>query len=505
MLKYDLAALMSAFPPVTQDQLPSRERLLVPDDYELETADRLGLPSDAPLRRLIEEPMGQDRSADVMACAAMMVRMGFDDAAILGILLNPKNPVSEHCLSQRDHFRAASRAIQRARANMPSLPPGSDPDAIRAKPFEWRDPKELPERPWLYGRLMLRGSVTAIVAPGGVGKTTFMLGTALALVTGRSLLGHKVRNGPHQTWVWNLEDSGDELARAVSGAMKHWGLDADDIGNRLFVNSGLDGDRLCIATQTRDVGPKIAQPVIDALKGEIRTRRIDILIIDPFVSSHMVSENDNMAIDMVTKQWSAIAAELDCAVVLVHHTRKANGQEVDAESSRGASALVNAARSVLVLNRMTSKEASNFGISDDERRFYFRVTADKQNRAPPAKADWYRLEGVMLDNGPQGGDSVGVVVPWSPPDAIASVPPDQLAEVQRRADEGSYRLSDRAQDWVGYMVADVLGVDVSNPAAKRRIRRMVEGWIASGHLVTREKYVDSRKKLLPFVISGIRM
>lgn len=191
--------------------------------------------------------------------------------------------------------------------------------------------------------------------------------------------------------------------------------------------------------------------------------------------------------------------------MLVHHTRKANGQEVDAESSRGASALVNAARSVLVLNRMTSKEASNFGISDDERRFYFRVTADKQNRAPPAKADWYRLEGVMLDNGPQGGDSVGVVVPWSPPDAIASVPPDQLAEVQRRADEGSYRLSDRAQDWVGYMVADVLDVDVSNPAIKRRIRRMVEGWIASGHLVTREKYVDSRKKLLPFVISGLRM
>ena len=301
MLAYDLAALIEAFPASLHNEGRWDNRAPIAEDYELETPDSLGLGRDSPLRKAIEEPDKADRSANVIACAAMMVRMGFDDAAILGVLLNPDNPVSEHCLSQRDHLRAASRAIQRARASAPHTPPGSDPDAIRAKPFEWRDPKELPERPWLYGRLMLRGSVTAVVAPGGVGKTTFMLGTALALVTGRSLLGHKVRNGPHQTWVWNLEDSGDELARAVSGAMKHWGLDAGDIGDRLFVNSGLDGDRLCIATQTRDVGPKIAQPVIDALKEEIRTRRIDILIIDPFVSSHMVSENDNMAIDMVTK------------------------------------------------------------------------------------------------------------------------------------------------------------------------------------------------------------
>ena len=83
MLEYDLAALMSAFPPVAQDELPSRERMAVSDDYELETADSLGLSFDAPLRTLIEKPTGKDRSADVMACAAMMVRMGYDDAVIL--------------------------------------------------------------------------------------------------------------------------------------------------------------------------------------------------------------------------------------------------------------------------------------------------------------------------------------------------------------------------------------------------------------------------------------
>ncbi|GEM_PF-5879196 len=505
MLTYDVANLLAAFPAVSRDPAPKSDTPPVGDEYSLETAASLGLTFDAPLRRLIEQPTGKDRSADVMACAAAMVRIGYGDAAILGTLLNPTNAVAAHCLSQPDSFRAAARAIQRARASLPSAPPGSDPSAIEAKPFVWRDPKSLPERPWVYGRLLLRGSVTAIVSPGGLGKTTLNIGTALALVSGRSLFGQKVIKGPHRVWIWNLEDSGDELARAISGAIKHWGLAPDDLGERLFVNSGLDGDRLCIATQTRDLGPRITEPVVEALKSQIRQRRIDVLIIDPFVSSHMVSENDNMAVDMVVKQWSAIAAELGCAVVLVHHTRKVNGQTADAEAARGASALVNAARAVLVLNRMTEKEAKSYAIPPDEIRFYFRVTADKQNRAPPSKADWYKLEGVMLENGPHGGDSVGVVVPWNPPDAVASVSLEVLAEVQRRADEGSFRESDRAVDWIGHMVADVLDVDISNPAAKRRIKLLIATWIAAGDLMIRERYVESRKKTLPFVISGVRM
>ena len=505
MRAYDLEELLAGFPASDGDLSRDTARLPVSDDYELETAASLGLPADSPLRRLIEEPKGEDRSGDVMACAAMMVRMGYDDAAILGILLNPTNAVSAHCLAQKNGFRAAARAIQRARASAPPAPPGSDAGMIEAKLFVWRDPTSLPERPWVYGRLLLRGSVTAIVSPGGLGKTTLNIGTALALVSGRSLFGHKIIKGPHRVWLWNLEDSGDELERAISGAIKHWGLTPEDLGERLFVNSGLDGDRLCIATQTRDLGPRITEPVVEALKSQIRERRIDVLIIDPFVSSHMVSENDNMAVDMVVKQWSAIAAELGCAVVLVHHTRKVNGQTADAEAARGASALVNAARAVLVLNRMTEKEAKSYAIPPDEIRFYFRVTADKQNRAPPSKADWYKLEGVMLENGPHGGDSVGVVVPWNPPDAVASVSLEVLAEVQRRADEGSFRESDRAVDWIGHMVADVLDVDISNPAAKRRIKLLIATWIAAGDLMIRERYVESRKKTLPFVISGVRM
>jgi hypothetical protein len=78
-------------------------------------------------------------------------------------------------------------------------------------------------------------------------------------------------------------------------AVKHYGLDRADFEGRLFVNSGRRTE-IIVAEQ----GPKglmITTPVIEALVRTIQENRIDVVIIDPFVSSHRVSENDNTAID----------------------------------------------------------------------------------------------------------------------------------------------------------------------------------------------------------------
>src|SRR5665213_3014303 len=50
---------------------------------------------------------------------------------------------------------------------------------------------------------------------------------------------------------------------------------------------------------------------------------IDVLIIDPFVDSHSVSENDNTRIEGVVSTWRGIAEDAACCVNLVHHSRKA--------------------------------------------------------------------------------------------------------------------------------------------------------------------------------------
>ena len=57
----------------------------------------------------------------------------------------------------------------------------------------------------------------------------------------------------------------------------------------------------------------------------IHAKQIDVVMIDPFISSHQVPENDNNAIDAVAKTWTMIADITNTAIDLAHHTRKTGG------------------------------------------------------------------------------------------------------------------------------------------------------------------------------------
>lgn len=373
---------------------------------------------------------------------------------------------------------------------------------IKATPFVWRDASTIPLRPWVYGRWFLRNTITAVVAPGGVGKSSLMASTVLALATGRSLLGKTVWDGPKRAWYWNLEDDGDELARQLHAAAKHHCVSPADCADRVLIDSGLDGAGLCVAVEGRD-GFRIIEPVIEALVAELIARKIDVLIVDPFVSSHTISENDNGAIDAVAKEWARIAKRAECSIVLVHHTKKLAGQKVTAEMSRGAVALINAARSTLVLNRMDGDEAGRFGVEgDDERRRFFSVQDDKHNRAPAENAEWYRMESVDLGNGGIGfGDNIGVVTCWTPPDTFAGISGDDLLRVQYAIAGGHWRESQQSPQWVGVAVADVLGIDADSKPGKKRIFQMVKQWIDNGALKVVDGK-DERRKPVRFVDVG---
>ncbi|HZG10158.1 MAG TPA: AAA family ATPase [Allosphingosinicella sp.] len=380
------------------------------------------------------------------------------------------------------------------------------PPTIKATPYACVDPRTIPLRPWVYGRQFLRGSLSLVVAPGATGKTALLAGTALALTTGRPLLDKTVWDGPKRVWLWNLEDSLGELSRLIEAARLHWGISADDIGGRLFVDSALDGADLKMAVEDRD-GFRIVRPVIDALVEELIARQIDVLIVDPFVSSHSCSENDNGAIDAIAKEWARVGVKANCSVVLVHHTRKLGGGEATAEGARGAVALVGAARSVVALNKMTPEEANSFGVEGEERRRFFRAYDDKNNRTPPAdKSDWYQLASVDLGNGPVGGhgDSLPVVLPWTCPDAFTGITSGHLARVQEAVRAGEWRDSDQSEDWVGEAVASVLDLDVSDrkSADALRVKKLVKAWKASKLLVKVTKHCPKARREKPFVEAG---
>jgi len=388
--------------------------------------------------------------------------------------------------------------------------PASRPDPWPV-PLAWAgvDPASIPRRQWLYGRYLCRGILSVTVSPGGVGKSSLALAEALQMASGRKLHEHALPGGAIRPWYINLEDPPDELDRRLAGACLHFGIKHSELAGRLFVNSGIDTPLKLAALTSKGQGA-LDEEAFAHVEQHIRDRGIDAIVVDPFVSSHDLPESDNGMIDRLAKRWAQLAMRCKVAVGLVHHTRKgAPGAEHDAESARGASALIAAARVVRVLNPMTKDEAARANIREELRRLFFRASRDKQNLAPPdADKNWYRMVGVNLGNGTPpahaDADEVGVATRWEWPEAASLVPPGALTACQAAIAAGEYGAAAQSPDWVGNIVASVLGLSLNDAAGKAQVKRLLTMWEASGALYREDVYSRAGRRVRPVMRVGRR-
>lgn len=446
------------------------------------------------LTDLIDNPTGKDRSADTMKFAGAAARAGLTPDEVKAVLLNPAKAISAHCLDQADPERAADRVIDKAFAEMPS----QEPVLFEPTPYTWIPAEELPPLDWMMGHWLLREEVSFVVAPGGSGKTTFLAAAALSLITGKNLLGKPVIGGPKRVWLWNLEDSIPMMTRSIQAAAKLYGIEEEETRGRLFLNTSRDGTPLCTTKRTA-AGLEVSEPVHEALIAALKMAKIDVLIVDPFVSSHEGNENDNGEMDRVLKAWCKVAQLAGCAIVLCHHTSKAGSGEVNTNSARGAVSMTAAARVVLVLNKMTAIEANKLGVHAEERWRFVQVMMDKSNRAPVEKADWFRKASVEL--GPD--DSAGVVEPWSPPQAADMIPDgmlERIIESIRESSECDRRESVQSAGWVGYVIAQVLGWErpASGTNTRGKVSKIITDLIFNGH-VRKASAKGANSKIVPVI------
>lgn len=361
---------------------------------------------------------------------------------------------------------------------------------IRATPYSWVDPSELPQRSWLYGRHLIRKTVSVTVGPGGVGKSRLLMTEALAMASGKKLL-HDVVPEPLTVWIWNLEDDKVELSRCIQAACILHDISEEEIEGRLFLDSGMDR-ALCTATMSGG-SVEILEDVYRDITSEIISKGIDVLIIDPFVSSHRVSENDNGVIDAVVKRWAKVAYDANCAIELVHHSRKEVGNAITANSTRGGGAIVAAARDVRVINQMSKQEATQVGV--EHHRQCFRVGSDKANLAPIQNQHWHHIRSVDLGN----GDCVGVVEPFIKPDPMEDITPEVKKQALARIGQGDCRYNPQAKEWAGNLLAEILNVDVKSKAGKAKVSAILRRWESESLIREISKpCVKARGKTVPF-------
>jgi hypothetical protein len=391
--------------------------------------------------------------------------------------------------------------------------PQQQKEGIYAKPYQWVDPQKIPPRKWLYGYKYLRRMCAMTIAPGGLGKSAMVIVEALAMASGKPLLGVQPP-GRLRVWVYNGEDPMEELQRRVQAAAKFYGLTHHDLDGYLFLTNGRD-TLITIAEQTRD-GTAIHVPVVEACVKTIKENKIDYWVVDPFVSSHRVMENDNNAIDRVAKMFVMIADETGCAINLVHHARKTSESEISVEDGRGAIALRDAVRTAWVLNRMSESEAEKAGVETKFR--YFRVNNGKNNLALPSeKADWFKMESVYLGNGIDGefGDSVGVVTKWEWPNAMDDVTSDHVSVVLRHLANqprnpdgtpafGNLRMDKRSKNWLGNYVSTILGIDMKggiDKSAVAKVDQIIKVWIENGAIISIDG-LDERRHRVAYAAPG---
>jgi len=231
--------------------------------------------------------------------------------------------------------------------------------------------------------------------------------------------------------------------------------------------------------------------VVNQIKESIVANGIDVFCADPLAACHSVEENSNMAMGSVIRIFCDIAEDCDCAVELLHHPRKPNGQETEVEHARGASALIAASRSARALNVLSKDEHSKWRFTGN-RRAYFKVLNGKANLTlPPDDGEIFQILTVALGNGENDapGDLVGVVNRRYPQSAADELSEEQIRDLLAAlAIGGPWREDQRATDqpWVGTVIARVLKLDISSEAGKWQVATLIKNWLETGRLVRRQ-------------------
>lgn len=185
-------------------------------------------------------------------------------------------------------------------------------------------PPEALERPrWLIEQLWASEAVGIIGGAPKCCKTYLALEIALAVASGRPCLGRFDVLDPGPVLVFAAEDAPLQLRDRILGLAKARAADFNSL--QIF---------LILAQQLRLDLPYDLTRLAQAIE-KYQPR---LLILDPFVRLHRCDENSAREVSALLADLRDLQRRFQLAVLLVHHTRKANG-EASGQTLRGSSDL----------------------------------------------------------------------------------------------------------------------------------------------------------------------
>lgn len=349
------------------------------------------------------------------------------------------------------------------------------------------NPKARQPRQFIVPHRMMRGHVTMTAAQAGVGKTTLAIEEAISLASGQDFLGFGITR-KFRVAVINNEENRDELERRIEATCQYFKVPLEAIADSLMLYSGVDAQKVILARRDRfdNVLPTVH---LDKLRKLIIEFKLDVVILDPFVQIHRVSESSNEHISLTMAQIRAtgVQEEHKAAIHLVHHTRKAppgNAHQAgDMMAARGASAMAGEAHFFFTLTDMSDIDGEKLNILEDDRVNFLRLDDAKRKMAPARGAQWFERYGVMMPYG-LVGEEIGVLVPRGMDDLKQKVSAYKAIEILTEIDRAWQAISPYSESHVAkdrYVVSMMVQ---RGEMTKQAAKVLLEDWLVNGMVKT---------------------
>jgi hypothetical protein len=364
------------------------------------------------------------------------------------------------------------------------------------RPWVVKDLASIPQPEFVYSDFYARGYTSVTIAPPKVGKSMLGLAEAIDIVTGRGFLTG-VPHRPLKVVYYNAEDDENVIDARVAALLTEYRIDQKEIEGRLFATSGVDRPEFFMVSGQDGI---VNEPLFVSIEKFIQETGADVLIFDPLQDLSRSPET-NEVFRMLGQRLRRMASSCGVALGLIHHTRKiAPGMQATIDDARGGSALRGTARFNRILSPMSEDEGAKAGV--DNHKFYFRIADVESNLAPPSAEinRWFEKLSVETPN----GHRVGAIRPWKWPDAFDGLTRNDAAkvraEVARMAEPP--RADIRSGAWVGVVVADCLGFDLTEAADKNKVKAIVQKWIETDVLKVEEVHDGRNGRVVKVVLAG---
>ncbi|MCW8138342.1 MAG: AAA family ATPase [Planctomycetota bacterium] len=174
-------------------------------------------------------------------------------------------------------------------------------------------PPEPPGEKWLVESLWTRRAVGLVVARPKTGKTHLVVDMAMGVATGRPVLDRFAVHDPGPVLFYGAEDDLPALRTRFEAVALSRGISLQDVP--IFL---LDVGQLRLDRSTD----------LARLRATVEAYRPRLLVLDPFVRMVALDENSSQEVSTVLGSLRALQRELQVAVVVVHHMRKATSSDL---------------------------------------------------------------------------------------------------------------------------------------------------------------------------------